>query len=44
MTATDNAAAAIDLQLGCKIRDRRIMLGLTQQQLAGIVGVTYQQM
>jgi len=29
--------------VGSKIRDRRIMLGLTQQGLADAIGVTYQQ-
>src|ERR1700730_5579503 len=35
--------AAIDNHVGGRIRDRRIMLGLTQQQLAEVIGVTYQQ-
>jgi transcriptional regulator with XRE-family HTH domain len=29
--------------VGARIRERRIMLGLTQQQLADLIGVTYQQ-
>jgi transcriptional regulator with XRE-family HTH domain len=33
----------IDRRVGARIRDRRIMLGLTQQQLADLIGVTYQQ-
>ena len=33
----------IDRQVGARIRERRIMLGLTQQQLADLIGVTYQQ-
>ncbi|MGH9436697.1 MAG: helix-turn-helix domain-containing protein [Terriglobia bacterium] len=33
----------IDQHVGRRIRERRIMLGLTQQQLAGIIGITYQQ-
>jgi transcriptional regulator with XRE-family HTH domain len=33
----------IDLYVGARIRERRIMLGLTQQQLADLIGVTYQQ-
>jgi transcriptional regulator with XRE-family HTH domain len=37
------SAAAIDDHVGARIRERRIMLGLTQQQLAELVGVTYQQ-
>ena len=28
---------------GARIRERRILLGLTQQQLAELIGVTYQQ-
>ena len=35
--------AAIDDHVGGRIRERRIMLGLTQQQLAEMIGVTYQQ-
>jgi transcriptional regulator with XRE-family HTH domain len=37
------STAAIDDHVGARIRDRRIMLGLTQQQLAQMIGVTYQQ-
>jgi transcriptional regulator with XRE-family HTH domain len=37
------SAATIDAHVGARIRERRIMLGLTQQQLAELVGVTYQQ-
>ncbi len=37
------STAAIDNHVGGRIRERRIMLGLTQQQLAEVVGVTYQQ-
>src|SRR5690349_10238402 len=33
-----------DRHVGARIRERRIMLGLTQQQLAELIGVTYQQM
>jgi DNA-binding XRE family transcriptional regulator len=36
-------AHAVDLAVGRRIRQRRIMLGLTQQQMAGLIGVTYQQ-
>ena len=32
-----------DRHVGARIRERRIMLGLTQQQLAELIGVTYQQ-
>src|SRR6201985_711347 len=37
------ATPAIDDHGGGRIRERRIMLGLTQQQLAEMIGVTYQQ-
>jgi transcriptional regulator with XRE-family HTH domain len=37
------STAAIDGHVGARIRERRIMLGLTQQQLAEMIGVTYQQ-
>ena len=35
---------AIDDHVGARIRERRIMLGLTQLQLAEVIGVTYQQL
>jgi transcriptional regulator with XRE-family HTH domain len=38
------STAAIDDHVGARIRERRIILGLTQQQLARLIGVTYQQM
>ena len=34
---------AMDLNVGARIRERRVTLGLSQQQLAAVVGVTYQQ-
>jgi transcriptional regulator with XRE-family HTH domain len=37
------STVAIDNHVGGQIRERRIMLGLTQQQLAEMIGVTYQQ-
>src|SRR6516225_6904276 len=37
------STAAVDDHVGARIRERRIMLGLTQQQLAEMIGVTYQQ-
>jgi transcriptional regulator with XRE-family HTH domain len=37
------STAQIDNHVGARIRERRIMLGLTQQQLAELIGVTYQQ-
>jgi transcriptional regulator with XRE-family HTH domain len=36
-------AQDIDRHVGARIRQRRIMLGLTQQRLAESIGVTYQQ-
>jgi transcriptional regulator with XRE-family HTH domain len=33
----------IDRHIGARIRQGRIMLGLTQQQMAELIGVTYQQ-
>src|SRR5579863_933096 len=37
------STAAIDHHVGSRIRERRILLGQTQQQLAEMIGVTYQQ-
>jgi transcriptional regulator with XRE-family HTH domain len=36
-------AQDVDRYIGARIRARRIMLGLTQHQMAELVGVTYQQ-
>ena len=33
----------VDRHVGIRMRERRIMLGLTQQQMAELIGVTYQQ-
>lgn len=38
-----SSTAVIDDHLGARIRERRIMLGLTQQQIADRIGVTFQQ-
>jgi transcriptional regulator with XRE-family HTH domain len=38
-----NRTQQIDRHVGARIRERRTMLGLTQQQLADLIGVTYQQ-
>jgi len=38
-----NRATDIDRHVGARIRERRIMLGLSQQQMADMIGVTYQQ-
>jgi transcriptional regulator with XRE-family HTH domain len=34
---------AVDRHVGARISERRILLGLTQQQLADLIGITYQQ-
>ena len=36
-------AQDIDRHVGARMRERRVMLGLTQQQMAELIGVTYQQ-
>jgi transcriptional regulator with XRE-family HTH domain len=36
-------ANVADRHVGARIRERRVMLGLSQQQLAKLIGVTYQQ-
>jgi transcriptional regulator with XRE-family HTH domain len=36
-------ANAADRHVGARIRERRVMMGLSQQQLAKLIGVTYQQ-
>lgn len=36
-------ATETDRFVGARIRERRVMLGLSQQQMAELVGVTYQQ-
>ncbi|MGB0682710.1 MAG: helix-turn-helix domain-containing protein [Magnetovibrionaceae bacterium] len=36
-------ATDTDRHVGMRIRERRIMLGLSQQQMAEMIGVTYQQ-
>jgi transcriptional regulator with XRE-family HTH domain len=38
-----NRAGDIDRHVGVKIRERRVMLGFSQQQMAELIGVTYQQ-
>lgn len=35
--------ADVDRYVGGRIRERRVMLGLSQQQMANLIGVTYQQ-
>lgn len=38
-----NRASDTDRYVGVRIRERRVMLGLSQQQMANLIGVTYQQ-
>ena len=40
---TVSRATETDRHVGTRIRERRIMLGLSQQQMADLIGVTYQQ-
>jgi transcriptional regulator with XRE-family HTH domain len=40
---TGQRASVADRHVGARIRERRVMLGLSQQQLAKLIGVTYQQ-
>jgi transcriptional regulator with XRE-family HTH domain len=43
MTKTVNRGTDVDRFVGGRIRERRVMLGLSQQQMANLIGVTYQQ-
>jgi transcriptional regulator with XRE-family HTH domain len=38
-----NRGSDVDRFVGGRIRERRVMLGLSQQQMANLIGVTYQQ-
>ena len=38
-----NRVTIADYHVGSRIRSRRVMLGLSQQQIADLIGVTYQQ-
>ena len=38
-----NRATETDRHVGNRIRERRVLLGLSQQQMAEMIGVTYQQ-
>jgi transcriptional regulator with XRE-family HTH domain len=42
-TGGRSRALDVDHYVSMRIRQRRIMLGLTQQQMAELIGVTYQQ-
>jgi transcriptional regulator with XRE-family HTH domain len=41
--AVRSRAQDVDRHVGARMRERRMMLGLTQNQLAELIGVTYQQ-
>ena len=41
--APRSRAQDVDRHVGARMRERRVMLGLTQHQLAELIGVTYQQ-
>lgn len=43
MTKPVNRGTDVDRFVGGRIRERRVMLGLSQQQMANLIGVTYQQ-
>jgi transcriptional regulator with XRE-family HTH domain len=43
MVKRGRSTVAIDHHVGARVRERRIMLGMTQEQLAFSLGVTYQQ-
>ena len=36
-------AVDVDKHVGARLRERRLILGMTQQQMAEMIGVTYQQ-
>ena len=38
---TDDETAAALARIGCSVRDARLRLGLTQEQLAGATGIDY---
>jgi transcriptional regulator with XRE-family HTH domain len=42
-TRATNRGTDVDRFVGTRIRERRVMLGLSQQQMAQLIGVTYQQ-
>ena len=43
MTKPATRGVDVDGYVGGRIRERRVMLGLSQQQMANLIGVTYQQ-
>lgn len=43
MTTTAENGASIDRRIGEQVRERRILMGLTQDQVAEALGISYQQ-
>lgn len=43
MGTNEKKTSRIERHVGRRLRERRILMGLTQQQLAELVGITYQQ-
>ena len=43
LSKTTTKGTDVDRYVGSRIRERRVMLGLSQQQMAHLIGVTYQQ-
>lgn len=43
LTRAVSKGTDVDKYVGGRIRERRVMLGLSQQQMAHLIGVTYQQ-
>lgn len=43
LTRAATKGTDVDRYVGGRIRERRVMLGLSQQQMAHLIGVTYQQ-
>lgn len=43
MTLSEKAPHPVDLEVGKRIRLRRALLEMTQQQLAAVIGVSFQQ-
>lgn len=41
--ADDRAATAVDRKIGERIRSRRLEIGMSQERLAHLIGVTFQQ-
>src|SRR5687768_15605122 len=43
-SADTRSATVVDIHVGRRLRDRRLLKGLTQEQLASRLGVTFQQL